>query len=188
MAETKKTKKKKMWIKIIATKEFKNAEIGESYVESPVKLVGRIISVNLMTLTRDAKKQSVNIQFKITEVSGSDKVSTELVGYEMISAHIKRVTKKIKGKVEDSMVAQSNDGIKVCVKPLVTTKVKAHRSDLARLQKAIRIFIKETIEKDSYINLMKSIVSGNLQKEIKQNTKKIFPINLCIIKTAKIVK
>lgn len=180
-------KKKKNWVRITATSEFKNCEIGETFVDSPEKIIGRSVSINLMSLTRDMKKQNINIKFRIKEIKNSVG-ETELVGYSMIPAHIKRVTKRIKGKIEDSFVCGTIDGFKVRIKPLIITKVKPHRSDLGILRRAINSFIIEYCKKDSYINLMKSIVSGNLQKEIKFDTKKIFPINLCLIKSCEIVK
>ena len=54
-------KKRKKWIPILSTKEFHNMEIGETYIEDPATAIGKVVTINLMVLTRDPKKQSKNV-------------------------------------------------------------------------------------------------------------------------------
>src|SRR3989339_814793 len=68
MVEEKVTKaaskvKRKKWINVIAPKLFNNEIMGEIPVTEPKSLVGRCISVSLMGLIGDMKKQGTNVKF-----------------------------------------------------------------------------------------------------------------------------
>ena len=176
-------KKKKKWIPILASKEFNNQEIGETYVEESEQAVGRIVEINLMMLTRDPKKQNFNVKFKINEVK-NDQAHTELMAYSMQVAQLKRITKNGKNKVEDSIVYKTRDNINIVIKPILLTKALTYKTTLQLLRKHCREFLIKYTTNTTYLQIMKDITSGNLQKDIKGGIKKQYPITSCIIKDA----
>src|SRR3989344_3033310 len=130
-------KKKKVWVPIVASKEFRNTEIGETYVEEPAASVGKFIETNLMFLTNDSKKQGTNLRFRINEYK-NNVLYTELIGLRIQVAQLKRITRKQKDKVEDSFVCVTKDNIKVRLKPILVTKTKVTNSKLTSLRKNVR--------------------------------------------------
>jgi len=179
-------KKKKKWLPILASIEFNNQYMTETYVDEPEKAVGRMLSINLMTLTRDPKKQLFNAEFKINEVKNNNAI-TELTGYRMQSAHLKRIIKSGKNKVDDSFIYTTKDNKKVVIKPILLTKSLVYKTILQEIRRATRDFILGYAGKNSFSQIMKDIISGKLQKDLKENAKKIYPITNSIIKDAHIL-
>lgn len=180
-AEAKKRKKK--WIPIFATKEFNNQNIGETYLDEPEQAIGRRIKVNLMTLTRDSKKQNFNVFFKVVEVK-NNQAQTEFYKYHMQVAQLKRITKKNKNKVDDSFIYTTKDNKKVTIKPIIITRTLTYKSTLSDIRKSTREFLVNYTKKVNSNQILKDIVSNNLQREIKGNARKVTPVVNCIIKSA----
>ncbi len=181
-----KKKKKKKWLPILASVEFNNQYITETYVDEPESAVGRRLSINLMTLTRDPKKQLFNAEFKINEIKNNNAI-TELIGYRMQPAHLKRITKSGKNKVDDSFIYTTKDNKKIAIKPILLTKSLVYKTILQEIRRATRSFILEYAGKNSFSQIMKDIISGKLQKDLRENAKKIYPVTNIIIKDAHIL-
>lgn len=176
-------KKKKKWIPILAGKEFNNQEIGETYLEEPEQALGRFVEANLMMLTRDSKKQNFNVKFKISEVK-NNQAYAELIGYSMQVAQLKRTTKKGKNKVDDSMGYKTKDDVNIVIKPILISKALTYKTTLKMLRQHTRGFLVNYTKNNTYANIMRDIVNGNLQKDIKGSLKKYYPVTSCIIKDA----
>ena len=74
-------KKKKKWYSVTASNDFRNAVLGESYVEDINILKGRMFKVNLMSITNDFKKQNINAGFLVDTIQG-DHASASLISKE----------------------------------------------------------------------------------------------------------
>ena len=174
-------KKKKKWVQILAPKEFKNIEIGETYVENPENSVGKTIQTNLMSITRDPKKQSNNIKFRITEFK-NNVLNTEVMNISMQTAQLKRTTRKDKIKIEDSFVVNTKDNKKVRIKPILLTKTLTSNSKLTAIRKSTREIVSKIAEQTSFHQFLNDIISGQLLKAIKNDNRKIYPLASCTIK------
>jgi small subunit ribosomal protein S3Ae len=182
MAKTKEIKKKKKkWFSIYANQNFNNLKIGESLGSEIKDLIGRKINVNLSVLFNDPKKQSINGIFKIKEIKGDNAVA-EIVGYELTQSHLKRTMRRSKDKIEDSFVCETKDKIKVRIKPFLLTKAQTKRSILSALKLKSREFFNDISSKLDYNDLIQSVISNRIQKDLKNNIKKIYPIILCEIR------
>ena len=65
-------KKRKMWVTILAPPMFNNVEVGESYCSGPETLIGKVVKVNMMTLTQDPRKQGMTMASLCTPLFSSD--------------------------------------------------------------------------------------------------------------------
>ena len=173
-------KKKKIWYTILASKEFNNFIIGETTSSSPNSLVGRKIRVPLSELIKNPKKQNLNITFSITQVK--ENADTEIVNYELSSSFIKRIVKPGKDKIDDSFIFKTKDDITIKVKPLLITKSKTKKSILTLLRKKTRDVLKENFEKQTFSAIISSLISYKLQKTLKDQLKKIYPLRTCEIR------
>ncbi|MEK6816289.1 MAG: hypothetical protein AABY09_01640 [Nanoarchaeota archaeon] len=178
---SKQQQKKKRWFNILASPEFRNVIIGETPSFAPESLVGRSIRVNLMTMTRDPKKQNFSVSFKVKEIKGSD-AHTELARYEMGTVHIKRVVKRGKDKVDDSFVVTTSDNVQLRVKPFLITKNKVQHSVLTTLRKVSREFIESEAKGKSCSDFWVSVLSSDLQRSMRGVLKKIYPLALVEIR------
>ncbi len=182
MAEEKSIKiKKKKWVSIVAPKQFGEDALGESYTASPSSLVGRTLSINLMALTNDVKQQNTNLKFLITGVEG-DKAATDVISYSIASSSIRRLVRKSRVRIDMSFVCFTADKKRVRVKPflLITTSTKG--SAASALRKHATEIVTNEIGKANYDDLIRDLIAHKLQKGLREQLKKIFPLRACEIR------
>ncbi len=180
-------KGKKKWVAIMAPKEFNQVHLGETYVFEQEQAVGKCIEANLMALTHDAKKQNAKVKFVVNEVRNNQGF-TALTGYEMLNAHVRRMTKKAKGKIDVSFIVATSDKVHVEVKPLLLTRTRTHKSILSQMQKDIRTWMAELARKQSYSQFMGEVISGAVQRDMKTVAKKLYPVTTCVVRVAQRVQ
>ena len=168
---------KKQWASVISTREFGNTELAEIPYTDVKTLIGRVLRVNLYLLTNDSRKQNAEIAFKIINSDGKT-ANTELMGYKILNAYVKRVIRKGKEKVDDSFSCESRDRVKIKVKPFFITKNKTSNSIVTKLRQHTRQIMTEYSKSTDFERIVKDITSNFLQKNIKQELKKIYPLNL----------
>ncbi len=181
MAKTQKKKiskikaKKKIWYKIIAPKLFGNREIGETYLSSAEKAVGRKMKVALRDLTGNMRDQHAYIAFQIGKVDGAV-LRTIPMGYELTSAFVKRIVRKNVNKLDDYFVLHTKDGKKMVLKILMLTLHKTQRAVRTQLRKEAYRLLKEDAAKQVFSAFLENIVTNRLQNSLKKRLKKIHPL------------
>ncbi len=174
-------KRKKVWLTILSPKEFNNKEIGETYIYTPESAIGKRISCNLSSLVNDVKRQNINILLGIKEIK-ENRANTEIIGYEIIPAYLKRLSKISKGKAEQSFKLKTKDNVGIIIKPAVFVKNKSTNKVLTSLRKKIEDLIKKEASEKTYDQLADEIMFFKLQKRFNKELKKIVPISNFIIK------
>jgi len=190
MAEEKVTKtkvKRKSWIQIVAPKFFNNEVIGEIPVTETDSLIGRIVTVSLMNLTRDIKKQSTNLKFRITNVQGG-KANTESYGYCIVPASIRRIVRRGKKKIIISFICKTSDKKNIRLKALMVPYVNIKSSVSNSLQKAAITYLINHIAKTTFENAIKESINNRIKNALKDEIKKIYPIRMVEIAALQIEK
>lgn len=175
--------KKKGWYQIIAPKAFNNALLGETFVYDPNRMIGKTAILNLMGLTNDVKKQSINIKFAVNKVE-DNKARTETIAYAMVSATVKRLVRRSCEKIELSFLCRTKDAVPLRVKPFLVTKTKTNNSTLKKLRRITVEFLTKKIELETYDDTLNSLVSHKLQNSLRDDLKKIYPLKTCEIRYA----
>ncbi|MBW2977331.1 hypothetical protein KY331_00650 [Candidatus Woesearchaeota archaeon] len=179
--------RKKQWFQIVAPKLFNNQPIGEVFLYDAADAVGRYVNVNLMNLTRDVRRQNIKIKFVINRVS--DNIAhTDIAGYEMIPASIKRMVRRGKSKIEISLVVETADRKKVRIKPILITRFLVKSSVSIGLRKKAEEIIDKNFRKTPYAALVQEIVAHKFQSNLKRSLSKIYPLRVCEIKNMSIEK
>ncbi len=174
-------KKKKKWLTLIAPKEFNNLVLGETPAFEPETVVGRTVIVNLMTLTRDPKKQSYNLTFKVNQVINHE-AHTISMKYELPTVHIKRLIKKAKEKMDDAFMVETKDNVRAMIKPLFVTKAMTQNSKLTLLRKKAREALTALAKEKTFAELIVMAVSTELQRNLRSELKKVYPLSVCEIR------
>ena len=185
MAVVKKAKKR--WVEVIGPKEFNSTELGHVYCLDPQELLGRKLQVNLMHLTKDLKKQNTRVVFEITSIKDG-KAHTTMSGYEILGAHIKRVVKRNKSKVEDSFICSTKDNIKLKVKPIIVTRNIVSKPKSTAIRHKTKELLIAFIAERTYSGLIKAVLSPEIQKALSEELKKITPVSVSIIRTFSVTK
>ena len=179
-------KKKKKWISVIAKGAFDNQIIGEIPVEEISALKGRNITINLMNLTGDIKRQHINLKFLIENLDDNNAYAKPVM-YKLSPGFIKRLVRRDKNKIDDSFTMKTSDGVSVRLKPMLVTNIKTNRSVRSELLRETRRVIKDKVSSTSFVQIMNETIEYSLQKLIRERLHKIFPVKNAEIRVLEII-
>ncbi len=109
---------------------------------------------------------------------------------QIMKFYIKRMMRKRVNYVEDSFERQCKD-IRARIKPFLITRKKVSRAVRRNLRNTAKEFLTEFAKQNNFIDICKSILEGDLQKELLPKLKKVYPLSFCdirIIETKEIEK
>jgi ribosomal protein S3AE len=167
--------KKKKWFLIVSPKTMGEHPIGESYLDEGSLAVGRTVKVNLMQITGDVKSQSVEVKFEISGVK-DNKLETRVIGYYFSPATIRRFMRRHMTRVDDAVVATTQDNIKIRIKPFLLTRSKVTKSVDNSLRITVREELINFVRKTPYETIFSMVTKYQLQKELKEKLSKIYPL------------
>jgi ribosomal protein S3AE len=185
MAEIK--SKKKVFVKILAPKQFNNQVIGESLVLDPRVLLERKVKMNMMSLTNDPKSQNVQVKFKITGLKG-DSVETEIIGYKLLPAFVKRLVRKDKRRVDDCFLLKTKDNKVVVVKMFLLTLNSTSKSVATNLRRTVMNSLALKVSKLSFESFMVDLVTHRIQNTLRGELAKIYPLKQCEVRSLEVVE
>lgn len=177
---------KKEWYPIIAPKVFQNAVLGETTVYDPQQMMGKCLSINLMGLTNDAKRQNININFEVVDVQNG-KGLANVVGYSMVQSSIRRMMRRNIERIDMSFSCKTSDNKDLRVKPLLITRSATIGSVVAKIRRTAQDFIAKYIGSASYDSLINDLVTQKLQTSLRKELNKIYPLRVCEIRLMEIV-
>ena len=178
-------RKKKVWFQLKAPKILSSQVIGETPSYTPESLIGKRVQVNLSTITNDMKKQNTSINLDIYSVH-EHQADCFISGTNMANAYVKRLARRGREKIDDSFVVTTKDAKKIRVKPLIITNGKTSNSIQTKIRLAAREYIAELAKNSNAEQVFDKIINIRLQKELKENLSKIYPLKFSHIKEAKL--
>ncbi len=167
-------KKKKKWVSILAPKEYRNMEIGESYVADAQSLKGKRIIMSLSNLGR-GKNFAIKVVFEVKDVVDGNGVC-ESIGYYLLNSYSRRVVKKGRTKIHKVFKMKTKDNVNVVMKISMSTVNKVPGGVSAKLRNTLDGFIAEEVKKASFNALLDSVIGYSFQKRVKENLKKVYPV------------
>jgi small subunit ribosomal protein S3Ae len=179
--------RKKKWFPVLAPKLFKEHVIGEIPLYDTETLAKRGLTVNMMNLTGDPKSQHINVKLRINEVK-EGKGLTEILGYEIMPSSLKRLVRRDRTKIDDSIVVMTNDGKKVRVKPLLITNSVVDSSVSSSIRTRVRNNLARFVTRLTYEKLVEEILTYKLQKFLGNLASKITPIRTSEIRAFELVE
>jgi ribosomal protein S3AE len=166
---------KKHWVPVLAPALFKSEQLGESYVLETDTLKNRSITVNLMNITGDMKKQNLGVSFKIVNVK-EGKAHTRVTGVNMQSGSIKRLVRRGRNKIDDSFAVTLKGGQIARVKPLIITKTLTNNSTATAVRVKARELLQEVCKELTFETLVSDVVNMKLQRYLRTSLNSIYPI------------
>ena len=178
--------KRKTWHAIIAPVIFGKKQIGEMYLSSLDKALGRSLKVNLRDLTGSIRDQNAYIQFKISKEESSS-LYTKPIGFQLTSAYVKRMVRKNTSRVDDYLNLETKTGEKVIVKTLVVTRNKVQRSVRTEMRAQLLKLLSEEIGKVSFDDFLANLVSNKVLGSIKKKLAKVYPIREVALRSVSLI-
>ncbi|MBW3019491.1 hypothetical protein KY329_04895 [Candidatus Woesearchaeota archaeon] len=185
----KKTKSKvvkKKWYNIVAPKIFNEAPAGEILLAEPEAAKGRIMKTSLMTVTGDPTKQNQSINLKLTSFSDG-KYFTEVTGYKLLPAAVKRLVRRNREKIDDSFVVKTKDGKLARLKPIIVTRGKTTNSVLTAMRKYVQAYLAKYASSVTFDELVRDVIGRKMQGDAVKVLKKFHPIGIFDIRMITLV-
>jgi small subunit ribosomal protein S3Ae len=179
--------RKKKWFPVLAPKLFSERVIGEIPLYESGSMLNRGLTVNMMNLTGDPKSQHINVKVRINEVK-EGKGMTEILGLEIMPSSVKRLVRRDRTKIDDSVVVQTSDKKKVRIKPLLITNSVVDASVTKSIRTKVRNNLARFVARLTYEQLVEEILSYKLQKFIGNLACKITPIRTSEIRAFMLVE
>ena len=179
--------RKKKWFPVLAPKFFNEHVVGEIPLYESASMQKRCLTVNMMNLTGDPKSQHINVKLRVFEVK-EGKGLTEILGYEIMPSNIKRLVRRDRTKIDDSLVVMTSDGKKVRIKPLLVTNSVADASVQTSIRNRVRNNLARFASRITYEKLVEEIVTYKIQKYIGNLACKITPIRNSEIRAFQLIE
>lgn len=180
-------KKKKVWIPMYAPKFLNESFLGESLVSDKQAMIGKSLTLNLSIFTRDMKKQSTDVSFKVKSIV-DNKGITEVTGLSLTNGYVKRLVRRGKSKVEDSFTVKSKDGRTIRLKPIVITNNVVNQSVASKIRALTKEKLTELVEKHSAEEFFELLLQQKSQKDLKDILSKLYPLRYVDVRVAYIVQ
>lgn len=180
-------KGKRKWYPIYAPTMFNNQVLGETFVWETETIPNKHLTINLMTLTGNPKKQNYNVFFKVVDIKDGKGV-TKTLGLEMQHSSVKRLARRGRSKVADSFLVKTKKDEYVRIKPIIMTRSRADNDVQSALRMKCRPLLRELIKKYNFETVVNDIINMRLQRHIKQQLDEIFPVRSVDIRYLKYEK
>ncbi len=174
-------KGRKLWLPIIAPKLFSNQLLGKSYVMTAEQLMDKPVKVNLMELTGDMKNQNINLGFRVMGIKNNEGLA-EVWSYELMPAHIKKIVRRKRDKLDDSFVLETKERLKLIVKPMLLTNTPTTSSVKKDLRRDLRNLMIRMFKSLDYEDIIRNIIIRKIQNSLKKELNLVTPIRACEIK------
>ncbi|RKX98644.1 MAG: hypothetical protein DRP54_08070, partial [Spirochaetes bacterium] len=154
---------------------FGESAVAETPATDPKSVIGRNVSVSLSELLGEGSKEFMNLIFKIEKVSGRY-AYTRFNGIVTVREYIARFVRKRVQKVETVDDFTTKDGWKIRVKTVTILNRNTETTIKKKMRAHIRSFLKEKIAKSTIEDVVRSVIAGNLQNNIRKSGNKIYPV------------
>ena len=135
----------------------------------------------------DFTKMHVLLRFRVTDVVGQDALTT-FVGHAHQSDHTRRQIRRYRGKVDDVVDVVTTDGFLVRLKPLMITERRCQTSVKQAMRAKSSEIIRAVAAKSNYSKLQESMLGGDLETEIRNAVKAIYPCKNVVIRKSQLLQ
>ena len=180
--------KAKRWYTIRAPRQpwhFK--VIGETLGEEDELLIGRMYEITQQEVDGDFSKMHVKLKFRVAEIVGQDAI-TEFAGHEVLKDHVRRQVRRYRGKIDDVVDAITDDGYYVRIKPFMITQGRVKTSQKKAIRDACRDLILQTAARNTWVDLQKLILSGELEQAVEKAARTIVSVKTVMIRKSQLIQ
>lgn len=179
--------KKKKAFKLVAPKQFGNVEFGETVAVKPEQMIGRIVKVNLGTLTNQIRSKNTDAFLRIGKVEGSN-AQTDFAGYQIKNSYLRRMFRRRTSKIEIVTTLTTKDKLPVRIKFVAVTFGKQEVSKTKIIRKELLQHVEKLAKENSVEKFLEiSLNSKEFFAEILTKIKKIAPINATEIEKIRVI-
>ncbi|MEC9161277.1 MAG: SAP domain-containing protein [Candidatus Thermoplasmatota archaeon] len=180
--------KSKRWYTIRAPRDpWKFQNIGETIGESDEHVMGRVYEMTQQEFSGDFTKMHVILRFRVTDCVGQDALTT-FIGHHHQTDHVRRQVRRYRGKVDDVVDVVTTDGYLIRIKPLIITQKRVQTPVKSDIRNKARDIIVTNAAKMTYSQIQTAMLGGDLEKDIENAVKSIYPVRTCVIRKSQLLQ
>ena len=179
--------KAKEWYKIYAPRMFNQVELGETPSSDPSSIMGRQAEVTVHELTGDFSKMHIKIRFRVDEVKGLE-AHTVFTGHELTSDYVRRLTRRKRTKTDHVIDVRTKDGYLIRLKPMSITEQRIQAAQETAIRGLMYSSLQSSVADMTVSELVKSIISGDLTRDLSHACKVIIPIKRIEIRRSEVLE
>lgn len=179
--------KGKDWFNILAPREFGAKVLGQTPATDPKSLIGRNMEVGVPDITGDNNKYYMKLSVKITQIEGKTCL-TAFNGLDCTRDHLLRMVRKRNQKVESIVDVATKDGWVLRIKPWTILNGKPVATVETKVRHMVSGFFNDFAKKSDMGEIVRKILTTELQMMIKKSGSKIYPVRFSEIARIKVLK
>ena len=180
--------KAKRWYSIRAPRNpWSFKMIGETLAEEDDLVIGRHYELMQNELDGDFSKMHVKIKFNVIEVVNKDAL-TEFIGYDLMKDHVRRLVRRERGKIDDTVDLVSKDGFYIRFKPLIISRGRIKASQKQQMRTIARNVILRVGASSTWLDIQKSLFDGTLENTIKEEVSIIQPVKNLLFRRVQLLQ
>jgi len=179
--------KGKEWFNILAPGDLGAKLIGQTPTTDPKTIINRNIEVSIAELTGDNRKQHMKIRLRINRIEGKTCL-TSFNGLESAREHKMRMVRKRNQKVESIFNTSTKDGWFLKTKFLVILNGNTTTTIQTKVRHFVAKQVMELTGKSTMKELLRRIISTEVQMKIKKEGSKIYPIRFSEVARLKVLR
>ncbi len=179
----------KKWFTLIAPEYFGMTEIGYTPADDESKVINRTVEITLAELTNDYSNQNPykKLVFKVFKVAGEN-AYTKFHRFELTRDYLNSLTRRRTSKIEDIVDVTTADGYVLRVKSVAFTVKRCQSSQKRAIRKIMNEIVRNSAEKNNFVQFLQEAVLGKIPAEIYKNAKKIYPLRRVEIRKIEVLK
>ncbi|ASI13497.1 30S ribosomal protein S3Ae [Candidatus Mancarchaeum acidiphilum] len=167
----------KKWFTVYAPAVFGgNIVVGEMPANSDKNILNRNIRISLNSLTNNPSHMYTTAVLKVNEVNG-DNLNTKLSELRLPYSYLRSLVRRYRSISNSRVEGVTKDGIKTVIKSLVVTRERSPHTKIVGIRKEMTDYINKTLPNLTYDEVVKSIMEGRLQSDIKSSVEHIAKVN-----------
>jgi len=169
-------KGKKKWFTAIAPELFNKQELGDVTAFEPKNLLGRVLNINMMAITRSPRDQSKKMIFKIIDVKG-DQAITEAKKYYLLDSYVQRISRRYKSRFNPVFYVKTKDDQKLKVKGYILLNNKVPVTLRSKLIAGVKESLTKKFAKQPISLAFDPMFLAKISDEVKKEHKKLYPVS-----------
>lgn len=179
--------KAKSWYNVRAPKMFNEMVIGETPAADPELLMGRTVEVTVQDITGDFSKMHIKMKFKVDGIDGHE-AKTVFIGHDLTSDYVRRLTRRKKTKTDHVVDVITSDNYTLRIKTMSIAERRIQSSQEEGMRHMIGVTLVEMAKEMTLSDIVKSILSGDLAKDLARACRIIIPIKRIEIRKTEVLK
>ena len=177
---------KKDWYQIKAPELFGSRVIGETITSDPKTLVGRRMESGLMDLTGDFSRYHMKLEFQVTGVEGHN-LNTRFIGHDILNDQIYRMVRRHTRRVDSIDIVRTKDGASIRMKSIAILLRRVNTSIKKTTRQKMSEIIQKTCSEMTLDDIIKAMISGQIQNAIGNELRKIYPVGGVEIRKSELI-